>query len=81
MNIKILGSGCIKCKELAHNVELAVAELKLPATIEKVTDIVEIVKYGILSTPALVVDGEVVSHGRVLNPSEAERLLKSAYGN
>jgi small redox-active disulfide protein 2 len=70
LTIKILGSGCPNCKKLEHLTQQAVAHLKLEATIEKVTDPVEIMKYPVLSTPGLVVNDKVISAGRV--PAERE---------
>jgi small redox-active disulfide protein 2 len=75
MKILILGVGCPKCKTLMANVEEAVKELNLQAEIEKVTEIQEIVTYGVLSTPGLVVDGTVVSAGKVLNVDEIKTIL------
>jgi len=74
--LQILGTGCPKCKKLTENAEAAVRELGVSAEIEKVTDIQEIVKHGVMSTPALVVDGKVKSVGKVLTVKEIEALLK-----
>jgi len=76
MKIKILGSGCPNCKVLEANVKKAVKEMKISAKIEKVTDISKIMEYGVMSTPALVVDEKVVSYGRVLSSEEIKKLLK-----
>jgi small redox-active disulfide protein 2 len=76
MNLKILGSGCANCRRLEANVKEAVHNLKIEAEFEKVTDMKTIVSYGVMSTPALVKDGIVVSYGRVLSVGEAENLLK-----
>lgn len=76
MNIKILGSGCKKCVALANNARDAVQNAGLSAEIEKVTDIVEIAGFGIMSTPGLVIDGKVVSTGKVLSTAEITALLK-----
>lgn len=70
MEIKILGPGCTKCKSVHSMVEKVVAEAGVEATITKVEDIMEIMKYNIMSTPAIVVDEIVKIKGRV--PSEAE---------
>jgi len=70
LNIKILGSGCANCKRLEASARKVVADLGLEAEIEKVTEMSEIMKWPILSTPGLVVNGSVVSSGRI--PSEAE---------
>ena len=76
MQIKILGSGCPNCKVLEANAKKAVEELKIKASIEKVTDITKIMEYGVMSTPALVINGKVVSYGRVLSSEEIKKLLK-----
>lgn len=76
MIIKVLGSGCKNCVNLAENAKTAVAQMGLDAQIEKVTDYAEIAKYGILSTPGLVVDEKVVSYGRVLKPKDIILLLE-----
>ena len=76
MNIKILGSGCKKCVALAENAAAAAQAERIDAEIEKVTDIIAIASYGIMSTPGLVIDEKVVSSGRVLNTSEIGTLLK-----
>ena len=75
MEIKILGSGCKKCISLTENTKSAVEELGLDANISKVTDFADIAAYGVMSTPALVVDEKVVSFGKVLKPKEIKKLL------
>ena len=70
MKIEILGTGCSKCKALEANVKKAVADAGIFAQIEKVEDIVKIMDYSVMSTPALVIDGEVKSTGKTLNPEE-----------
>lgn len=70
MEIKILGTGCAKCKTVYSVVEKVVTDAGLKASITKVEDIMEILKFNVMSTPAVVVDGEVKIKGRV--PSEAE---------
>lgn len=75
MNIKILGSGCSNCKRLEANVRAAVEELGLDATIEKVTDIKDIMKYGVMSTPALVVDEKVKVMGKVPSVDDVKKYL------
>jgi len=75
MIIKVLGSGCAKCKKLEENVRKAVTEQKIDATIEKVTDLQTIMLYGVMSTPALVVDDKVVSSGKLLSPDAIVKLL------
>ena len=76
MVIKILGSGCPNCQRLEANAKQAVAELKLDAKIEKVTDMIVIMNYGIMSTPALVADEKVLSYGRIPDVEEIKQLLK-----
>lgn len=75
MKIDILGVGCPKCKQLTANVEVAVKELNLQAEIGKVTDIDKITEYGVMMTPALAVDGTVVSVGKVLSKDEIKKIL------
>ena len=76
MKIQVLGTGCAKCRQLIANAERAVAELGLAAPVEKVEDIREIMKFHVMSTPALVVDGKVRATGRVLGPAEVKVLLQ-----
>ena len=78
MEIKVLGSGCAKCNLLEEVTKRAVAETGLDATIEKVTDMAAIVGYGVLTTPALVVDGQVRVAGRVPSIGELAELLTRA---
>ncbi len=78
MIIKILGSGCKKCVALAENAKAAAQAAEVEAEIEKVTDIVAIASYGIMSTPGLVIDEKVVSSGRVLSAAEVGALLTRA---
>ena len=75
MRIEILGVGCYKCKQLTANAETAVKELNIPAEISKVSDIGKIVEYGVMTTPALAVDGAVVSAGKVLSKEEIKKIL------
>ncbi len=75
MKIQVLGTGCAKCKQLTANAEKAVAELGVQATVEKVEDVREIMKFKVMSTPALVVDGVVKSTGKVLTPEAVKQLL------
>lgn len=74
-NIKILGTGCPKCKQTTAVVEAAIKETGIEATIEKVEDIEEIMKYDILSTPAIVIDEKIAIKGRVPSKSELMGLL------
>ncbi|UCG50743.1 MAG: TM0996/MTH895 family glutaredoxin-like protein [Candidatus Latescibacterota bacterium] len=73
--IEILGPGCAKCKKLFENVEMAVRELGVEYEVEKVTDINEIVAAGVISTPAITIDGVVISSGRVLSVDEIKNIL------
>lgn len=75
MNIKILGTGCANCKNLEKATQQAVAELNLNASVEKVEDIVKIMSYGVMRTPALVVEEKVIMYGRVPSVSEIKEML------
>ena len=76
MKIQVLGTGCAKCKQLTANAEQAVAELGIPATVEKVEDLREIMKYGVLTTPGLAVDGKVKAVGKVLDAKKIKEFLQ-----
>lgn len=76
MHIKILGSGCKKCVALARNAIAAAQAADIETEIEKVTDVIAISGYGIMSTPGLVIDEKVVSAGRVLSVEEIHLLLQ-----
>jgi len=76
MKIEILGSGCPNCKKLEDNTKKALAELGKKADIIKVTEIDKIVEYGVMSTPALVIDGDVKSYGEVASVEEIKEMLK-----
>lgn len=78
--IKVLGSGCAKCNELEANVKEALVELGMDTTIDHVTDFVQIAAYGVMSTPALVVDGKVVAYGKVLKKDEVVKILREIRG-
>ena len=75
MKIEIFGTGCPKCKKLFQNAEEAVKDLNIHAEIIKVEDIQEIINAGLMMTPALAVDGEVKSSGKVLSVDEIKRLF------
>ena len=76
--IKVLGSGCAKCNALEDAVRAALAELGRDTAIDHVTDFAQIAAYGVMTTPALVVNGKVVSYGKVLKKDEAKALLQKA---
>jgi small redox-active disulfide protein 2 len=78
MKIKILGTGCAKCKKLYAEAEKAVAASGVPVEIEKVESIDEIVKYGVMMTPALVIDEKVVLSGRVASSGDIAVLIATA---
>lgn len=73
--VKILGSGCAKCNQLADMVESVIAANGIHASVEKVDDIQQIVAYGVMATPALVVDGQVRCKGRVPTTDEVREML------
>jgi len=75
MIIKILGSGCANCKKLFANTQEAVQELNLDVKIEEVKDLDEIINYGVMKTPALVVNEKVKASGRVLGKEEIKKFL------
>ena len=75
MEIKVLGTGCPKCKALTKAVEEVVNETGMDATINKVEDINDIMKFGVMVTPALVIDGKVVASGKVPKKEELKKLL------
>lgn len=75
IKIKVLGAGCAKCKELTAVAALAIEQLGLDCELEKVTDISEIIKFGVIMTPALVVDGKVVVAGKVPNIETLKEIL------
>ena len=73
--IKILGSGCANCKALEKGTQEALNELGKDLTIDHVTDFAKIVAYGVMTTPALVIDDKVVSYGKVLKKDEVKEIL------
>lgn len=73
--IKILGSGCAKCNALEKVVRSAVTEIGIELEIEHITDFAQIASYGVMSTPALVLDGKVVSYGKLLTVEEVKEIL------
>lgn len=78
MRIKILGSGCKKCLALGKNTQEAIDAAGVSAEIEKITDIVAIAGYGVMSTPALVINDKVVSTGKVLSAAQVGALLPAS---
>lgn len=76
MKIQILGTGCPKCKKLTENAEAAAKELGVAYEIVKVTDINEIMKFGVMMTPGLAIDGNVKSVGKVLTPDQIKGYMK-----
>jgi len=75
MNLQIFGSGCAKCRNLATNTEAAAQSLGIAYELEKVTDMNAIIDAGVMRTPALGVDGEIVVEGKVLSADEIKQLL------
>ena len=75
MDIKVLGTGCPKCKALEKAVLNSISELQLEANVSKVEDIVQIMQFGVMQTPALVINGKVVVSGRLPNNNELKTLL------
>lgn len=75
MIIKILGAGCAKCEEVEKNLKIVIEELNIDAQIEKVEELVEIVKYGVMTTPTLIIDGEIKFMGKVPSVKEIKRVL------
>ena len=78
LTVKVLGGGCANCKRLEQNVRLAGSELGQDMEVVKVTDIQDIMAFNIMSTPGLVINGKVVSSGRVPSPAEIKGLLAEA---
>jgi small redox-active disulfide protein 2 len=73
--IQVLGTGCAKCTKLKENAEAAIKEMGVEATVEKIEDINQITSFGVMMTPALVIDGEVKLVGKVAAPHEIKQLL------
>jgi small redox-active disulfide protein 2 len=78
MKIQILGTGCPKCRQLEANAREALAGASIEASVEKVTDVDEIINMGVMMTPALAVDGMVKSAGKVLSKDEIARILQGS---
>lgn len=79
LDIKILGPGCASCTALKAATHQAITDLGLDARIDTITDFAEITAYGVLSTPGLVIDGTVVSAGRVPSAAEVAALIRAAH--
>lgn len=79
-SVKILGSGCAKCNQLEAATKEALKQLGMDSTIDHITDFSQIAAYGVMTTPALVVDGKVVSYGKVLKIEEIVKLLNKVRG-
>lgn len=78
--VKVLGSGCAKCNALEEATREALVELRMDTTIDHVAGFTQIAAYGVMTTPALVVDGKVVSFGKVLKKDEAKALIQKVRG-
>lgn len=79
-SVKVLGSGCAKCNQLEAATKEALAQLGMDTTIDHVTDFSQIAAYGVMTTPALVVDGKVVSYGKTLKTDEIVKMLLKVRG-
>lgn len=75
MEIKILGEGCDKCSKVLENTKIALLELDIEANIEKVEDIVEMMKHGVMSTPAIVINGKVKAVGKIFSVTEIKKYI------
>ncbi len=78
--VKILGSGCAKCNQLQEATKAALQQLGMDTEIDHVTDFSQIATYGVMTTPALVVDGKVVSYGKVLKTEKVVKILQKVRG-
>lgn len=76
MTIQVLGTGCAKCQQLTENAKTAAHELGIEVELEKITDILKIIEYGVMATPALAVNGKVKLVGKVASPAEIRELLR-----
>lgn len=79
-SVKILGGGCAKCNQLEANTLEALKSLGMDITIDHITDFAQIATYGVMTTPALVIDGKVVSYGKVLKTDEIIKVIQKARG-
>jgi small redox-active disulfide protein 2 len=73
--IQVLGTGCPKCQQLTQNAQQAIIEAEIEGVVEKITNLQEIMKFGVMATPALAIDGEVKSSGKLLSPEEIKSLI------
>lgn len=80
MIIKILGTGCDKCDTLEENVKEAINELGIEASIEKIESLLEIVKYGVMTSPTLIIDEKIVATGKVLKVKKIKELIEKNQG-
>jgi small redox-active disulfide protein 2 len=79
MKIQILGTGCAKCQKLLDNTKAAVEQLGVECEIEKITELAQITKFGVMMTPALAIDGLVKAAGKVLDPDAIKALIKEQH--
>lgn len=77
MIIKVLGTGCKNCKQLYENVKVAISDLSIEAELLYVTDMMEIAKSGIMRTPGLMIDRQILSYGKVLSIDEAKKAIQT----
>ena len=77
MNVKVLGGGCSKCETLLANAKEAIEKAGVKAEVEYITDMEQVMSYGVMSMPAIVVNEQVVSMGKVLKVAQVEELLKN----
>jgi small redox-active disulfide protein 2 len=77
IQVEVLGTGCKKCQQLEANAKAAIAALSLEADVLHITDPIEIAKRGVMTTPALVVDGKVMGKGKVMSSEEIQSLLSN----
>lgn len=75
MNIKVVGGGCANCKKLLENVKQAIAQTDVAASVDYVTDYAQMATLGVMRTPAVIIDGKIVSSGKVLSVSEIKALM------
>jgi small redox-active disulfide protein 2 len=81
MTIKVLGACCKKSTETFENTKVAVREMGLDVEVENIGDVVEISKYGVMSTPALVINEKVVSYGKLLKTADVKKIIRMKYQN